>query len=312
MANELKVIPLGLIRESKDALRAVDVESVKFLGLVDSIKTVGVMNPVVVRPSGEAAESYVLVDGLHRFKASQAAGKAEIPANVITMDDAELMDAQLIANLHRVDTKPAEYSKHLLRMLAHNPYLTESDLAKKLSVPVEWLKERLSLTSLNEEYHALVDNGTIPLMSAYSLAKLPKEEQPNFIDRACTEKASDFVPQAAQRIKELKAAKSQGRSPEAPKFEPQEKLQTIAVVRDEYHSGNLAKALTAGLSTAEEGFKLAIAWALHMDERSIAQQKAKWDAKQAENEEKKAKAKAEREARKKEEEAKQMADVTKL
>src|SRR5688572_23183671 len=112
-ATQLLTIPLGMIRENPDALRAVDKESENFLGLVDSIKQKGVLNAISVRevvaPSG--AKEYALIDGLHRFHAAIAAALTEIPAQVFSLDQAEVYEAQIEANVHKVETKHMDYCK---------------------------------------------------------------------------------------------------------------------------------------------------------------------------------------------------------
>lgn len=97
----LKLIPLRQIRENPVALRAVNRTSDGYVELVDSIKRNGVYNGILVREvkdpdSGEVL--YGLIDGLHRFSAAQDAGLTEIPAQVRSMADAEVLEAQVIAN----------------------------------------------------------------------------------------------------------------------------------------------------------------------------------------------------------------------
>lgn len=77
--------------------------------LVSSIREVGVLQPVVVRPvPGAEPAAYELIMGERRWRASQAAGLATVPAVVRdTTDDALLRDA-LLENLHRVDLNPLE------------------------------------------------------------------------------------------------------------------------------------------------------------------------------------------------------------
>lgn len=77
--------------------------------LVHSIKEVGLLQPIVVRPSRESeGPSYELVMGERRWRASQAAGLTKIPAIVRDTGDADLLRDALLENLHRSQLNPLE------------------------------------------------------------------------------------------------------------------------------------------------------------------------------------------------------------
>jgi len=73
--------------------------------LVGSIREIGVLQPVVVRPVGDG---YELIMGERRWRATQAAGLATIPAIVRETDDADLLRDALLENLHRAQLNPLE------------------------------------------------------------------------------------------------------------------------------------------------------------------------------------------------------------
>jgi ParB family chromosome partitioning protein len=73
--------------------------------LIDSVRTKGVLVPVLCRP---AEDGWELVFGARRLRAAQAAGLAEIPAMVRTMTDREVLEVQVIENLQRTDVHPLE------------------------------------------------------------------------------------------------------------------------------------------------------------------------------------------------------------
>lgn len=100
------MIPLSKIRENPVALRSVNRTSPDYLGLVDSIKQVGVMSSISVRELKDPATGdvlYGLIDGLHRFSAAQDAGLSEIPAQIKTFNEAAILEAQIIANAHKIN-----------------------------------------------------------------------------------------------------------------------------------------------------------------------------------------------------------------
>lgn len=82
--------------------------------LADSIATVGLLQPVVVRREGDAFE---LVMGERRLRATRLAGLATIPAIIRDTDDHDLLRDALLENLHRVQLNPLEEAAAYQQML---------------------------------------------------------------------------------------------------------------------------------------------------------------------------------------------------
>jgi ParB family chromosome partitioning protein len=74
--------------------------------LVSSIREVGVLQPIIVRPDGDSG--YELIMGERRLRATQAAGFATIPAIIRDTDDSDLLRDALLENLHRAQLNPLE------------------------------------------------------------------------------------------------------------------------------------------------------------------------------------------------------------
>lgn len=310
--TKLKKIPLDLIRESKVALREVDRESEQYEGLVSSIRDKGVMNPIVVREQKDedGKTVYGLVDGKHRYTAAQDAGLSEIPAQVMTFSDAEVLEAQVIGNVHRVETKPVEYSKQLQRMFGANPMMTMGDMAAKLSKSPAWISQRLSLNHLPKHVGEMVDDQKITLTNAYALVELSKlapDEVDSFLDRAQTLPPSEFAAQVQQRTKAIKDARRAGRDPnKANEFEPVPLPQSKAKLLEEYKNPSIAQRVLerVGAQTPLDGWKAAMAWTVKMDPESIDEGRRKFEAEKAAQAEAKEKRRAERAAKKQEDAAK--------
>ncbi len=314
-AAELKRIPLSRIRENPVALRTVNRTTEEYLGLVDSIRRNGVMNSISVRAINEPGSTepvYGLVDGLHRFTASGDAGLTDIPAQVLDMQEAEILEAQILANVHKIETKPVEYSKQLMRILAQNPLMPLAELSTRLSKSPSWLTERLGLVKLIKPIADLVDEGKINLSNAYALAKLPEDEQPNFLDRAMTMPPQEFIPTASSRLKEIKEAKRQGRDATSNVFVPVPHMRKVSELKDEMDQKTVATVLVKELNVTDpvSAFQLGIQWALHMDPASIQAAKAKDEARRKADAEGKLKREQER-LEKKEKEAHEKATALK-
>jgi ParB family transcriptional regulator, chromosome partitioning protein len=77
--------------------------------LVHSVREIGILQPIVVRPSGESGEyKYELVMGERRWRASQEAGLETIPAIIRSTTDDDLLRDALLENLHRSQLNPLE------------------------------------------------------------------------------------------------------------------------------------------------------------------------------------------------------------
>lgn len=296
MAEQL-TIALDKIKENPVALRSVNKTSESYLQNVDSVRTEGVIIPVVVRlqkdkETGKATGMYELVDGLHRVSWARDAGLAEIPVIIRDYDDYECLIVQTMANIHRVETKPCEYSNQLKRILMAKPLMTEAELATKLSRSPQWIAERLGLTKIvNPEVKQLIDGGKIGLTNAYALAKLPEDEVPNFIQEAMTMAPEEFVPKVTARVKELKEASRKGQDAQPRTFQPVAYIQKVGDIKAEIENPKIIPALIqiAGVTTAADGAKIALQWLMHLDSESIKVQKAEFDAKVAKEAEEKKK-----------------------
>ena len=183
-AYDVRVINVTEVRENPVALRAVDRESEEYVGLRDSIAAKGILNPINVRRRTEDVEGvevnyYELIDGLHRYTAACECGLTTLPVSVLSLDDASVLEAQIMANVHKIDTKPVQYTKQMNRIFAGNPTMTVADMAAKLCKSGSWVSQRLGLLKLESAIAVLVDDGKISISNAVALAKLPKEEQMN-------------------------------------------------------------------------------------------------------------------------------------
>jgi len=281
--GDLKQLQLSQIRENPVALRAVNRQGEQYKGLCDSIKSKGFLGAVTVREKVDPATEetyYELVDGLHRFSACKDVGLTTINVDVTDLDDDDVLKVQLMANEHRVATRPVEMSQQLRRILSRNPLMTEASLAAELGKSPKWIQDRLGLNKIeNAKIQTLINEGKIKLANAYTLAKLPPEEQINYVDTAMQDQPDEFLPKVNKRVKEIKDAKRQGRDTSKTEFEPVAFLQKVKDIKTEHetHEAGAASIAQQGLQSAQDGWNAAIAWILHLDPVSVDDQKAKHD-----------------------------------
>lgn len=308
MADQVRMLSTSSIRPNgKSALRQVDKSEEAWLEFVDSVKSKGILQSLLVRKAKDPEtndEYYSLIDGLHRWTAATDLGIETVPACITEMSsDAEALEAQMVTNLHQIETKPAAYADGLARLLAVNMALTVPQLAEKLGKSYAWLTQRLKIAKLSTNVKALVDEGKISVTNAQQLAKLPEDEINDFIDRAITLPPQQFIPLVTQRSKQIKDAQSQGRPAPPKEFSPVPTLRGAAEITKEIDSLNAGRGLIAerGAATPLDGWQLALEWAISMDPASQQKQREADDARKAEKE-KRRKELAEAKAQKKLEE----------
>ena len=314
MGSDLRNIKITEIRENPVALRGVDREAEQYVSLRDAIRRQGILNPITVREKFEVAGGapfFEICDGLHRYSSAKDNGFDTIPVNVITLNDADVLEAQVTANLCRVDTKPVEYTKQLQRMFNMNPTLTLAEMSERVSQSPAWINQRLGLLKLEPSIQALVDDAKISISNAYALAKLPKEEQVNYVDSAISMVPGEFVATVNKRAKELRDAQRQGKDAAEAKFEAVAHLRKLGELKAELANPEVAKSVTAATNakSAVDGFAAGILWVLSLDPSSVKDQEAKYNARNAKLEAEKQKRAVERAEKKAQEAAEEAAKV---
>ncbi len=308
MSSVLKTVPINMVHVNKVKLREVDRTSEDYLGLVDSIKINGFSGAITARPKKDedtGEDVYEVIDGLHRLTAAKDAGVEEIHICVQDLSDEEVLVAQVLANAHKIETKIADYARQLKRLMGLNPLMTEAELASRLGKSPQWIRKVLDLNKIEDEgIRQLVNSGKIKLMNAYALAKLPKEEQASWVDRAMTQSPKEFCPQADARVKEIKEANRKGKKAGEAKFEPRSHARKLKEIQAASADRSFAQKMVSSNSVSDpvDAFLLALNWAQHLDpaskqeqienhQKMVAKREAEKEARKQEREEKKAKEK---------------------
>jgi ParB/RepB/Spo0J family partition protein len=324
---KVAVLKVSQIQENAKALRTeVNKDAAPYLELKDSIAQYGLQSSVSVREAvnedgtrkynERGEELFTLVDGLHRFTAVCDLGLPEISANIVTLEDSELLAAQIAGNSINVPTSKSQFAQAIKQMLQHSS-MTKAQLATKLNKSTAWIDVQLSLTKLTENLKKLLDEGKIVVSNAIELAKLPPEEIENHLEAAMTESPTVFCPRITERLKEIRAAAKEGRQAKTgftPSASPRKKSEWTTELEQVNKTG-VAPTLfavieTQGITDPRQAVIAVLQWALHMDPMSVAAQKAKYDAEQAKIAEKKAAKEAEKKAKQDAETAKALAEAT--
>jgi ParB family chromosome partitioning protein len=145
--------------------------------LVNSIREVGLLQPVVVRKSG--AEQYELVMGERRWRASQAAGLTAIPAIVRETGDNDMLRDALLENLHRSQLNPLEEASAYAQLL-DDFSCTHDELASRIGRSRPQISNTLRLLRLSPAVQRRVAAGVLSAGHARSLLAV---EDPEVQDR---------------------------------------------------------------------------------------------------------------------------------
>ena len=139
--------------------------------LARSIRSNGIIQPIVVRKSGEG---YEIVAGERRWRASQRAGLLKVPIVVRDIPDDRLLAAALIENLQREDLNPMEEA-HAYRRLADEFHLTQEQIADAVGKDRSSVANVTRLLRLPLEIRENVASGAIAMGHARALLSLPDE-----------------------------------------------------------------------------------------------------------------------------------------
>lgn len=134
--------------------------------LVHSIREVGLLQPVVVRRTGP--ESYELVMGERRWRASQQAGLTEIPAIVRQTEDTDMLRDALLENLHRSQLNPLEEASAYAQLL-EDFGCTHEELAGRIGRSRPQISNTLRLLKLSPAVQRRVAAGVLSAGHARSL-----------------------------------------------------------------------------------------------------------------------------------------------
>lgn len=141
--------------------------------LCDSIKTHGVLQPLLVRPLGDR---YQLIAGERRLLASKKAGRETVPCRVLEISDQQVFEVALEENLKRRDLNVLEKAQAFQEYL-NKFQCTIEELGRRLSLDRSTVSNMLRLLELPDEVKVDLSSGRLTQGHARSLLSLPVETQ---------------------------------------------------------------------------------------------------------------------------------------
>lgn len=182
--------------------------------LAESIKSQGVMQPVLVRPVGAPAEGrYEIIAGERRFRAARLAGLAEVPVLVKAVPDESAAVMALIENIQREDLNPLEEAQGLQRLIGEFA-LTHEQAAQAVGRSRSAASNLLRLLNLAEPVQQMLLAGDLDMGHARALLALDGAGQITAANEIAAKKLS--VREAERLVaREQQGAAGAARAPRA-------------------------------------------------------------------------------------------------
>ena len=173
--SDLKNIPIDVIQRGKYQPRT-DMHEETLEELASSIKTQGVMQPIVIRPI--SSEKYEIIAGERRWRASQIAGLETIPAIIKPVGDEAAIAMSLIENIQRENLNPIEEAMALKR-LQDEFELTQQEVANAVGKSRAAVTNLMRLMALHADVQSMLIKGELEMGHARALLSLPEAAQTN-------------------------------------------------------------------------------------------------------------------------------------
>jgi ParB family chromosome partitioning protein len=210
--GEQRMVPIEQIRGGKLNPRKTFKED-ELSELADSIREKGLVQPILVRPEPGASNSYEIVAGERRWRASQRAGLHTVPVIVRDLVDQEVLELAIIENVQRADLNPIEEAAGYQELIERYAY-TQERLAEVIGKSRSHLANTLRLLKLPMTVQSMVEDGKISAGHARALvgrddaeaiAKKIVDSQMNVRDVEALVQAGTETVQTTRRVRDKDA-----------------------------------------------------------------------------------------------------------
>jgi ParB family transcriptional regulator, chromosome partitioning protein len=179
VGDRLASLPVDLLQRGKYQPRA-DMRPETLGELADSIKSHGLVQPILVRPlprpNPTESQRYEIIAGERRWRAAQMAGLSEIPAVIRNVPDEDAVAMALIENIQREDLNPLEEARALLRLIEEFG-LTHQAAAEAVGRSRAAVSNLVRLMELTDEVKEMLETRQIEMGHARALLGLTARRQ---------------------------------------------------------------------------------------------------------------------------------------
>ena len=154
--DNVKTIPIELLEVNPFQPRTFfDEEALNDLS--ESIKSRGILQPILVRPKSKKESGWQIIAGERRWRAAQKAGLHEIPVLIHEIEDSEVAIIALLENIQREDLSPLEEAG-AFKKLIEDFGLTQEKLSKALGCSRVYITNMLRLLTLPKKIRSMLDD----------------------------------------------------------------------------------------------------------------------------------------------------------
>ncbi len=202
--SEITKIALSKIAPNPTQPR-LDFDQESLEGLAESISSLGVIQPITLKKSG--GDSYTIISGERRWRASKMAGLESIPAYIREADDQELQTMALVENVQREDLNPIEIALSIERLI-NECGLTQEALSTKVGIKRSTISNYLRLLNLPDTVQFALKSGVITMGHAKVIAGVDSAKQIWFmrqlLDKALSVRQAEDLARSMQSPKAMK------------------------------------------------------------------------------------------------------------
>ena len=152
-------IPISKLRPSPIQPRRI-FEKASIAELADSIKSKGLVQPILVRPSKSNPGDYEIIAGERRWRAAQVAQLHEISAVIRNLDDVESLEIAIIENVQRADLSPIEEAAGYKKLMENYGH-TQEALSEIVGKSRSHVANIIRLLSLPHSIQDMISQGSI-------------------------------------------------------------------------------------------------------------------------------------------------------
>ena len=180
--------------------------------LAESIRSNGILQPILVRPLNEKGSSYEIIAGERRWRAAQIVKLHEVPVIIRDFDDSTALGVALIENLQRSDLNIIEEAEGFRSLMLKFEF-TQEKLSSQLGKSRSHIANVLRLLSLPNTVKRHISNGDLSFGHARVLVSLPEEKAKEVADRINDEELSvRKVEKLVNQIKRTQAVSSNSKN----------------------------------------------------------------------------------------------------
>ena len=202
--KETKISTANLKPSPSQPRRLFDKNSIN--ELAESIKSKGLVQPILVRPSPTEPGTYEIIAGERRWRAAQIAQLHEVPAVVRKLDDVEALEIAIIENVQRSDLSPIEEAAGYKRLIENHGH-TQEVLAEIVGKSRSHIANIIRLLGLPQSIQDMISEGKLSSGHARAImnSAFPEQLAEKIVsDNLSVRAAENLAKQSKPRVKKVK------------------------------------------------------------------------------------------------------------